>query len=97
MHSISHNVSLLSRRLNCYRCLLNYVLQVLVNKSVNMVKQLYYSEIHLKNIEIYLSKSYTGKHSEVNDVMKYTLKTSHLLTPDTSLIISRGASGCFLT
>ena len=80
MHSISHNVSLLSRRLYCYRRLLNYVLQVLVNKSVNMVKQLYYSEIHLKNIEIYLSKLYIGKHSEVNDVMKYTLKTSYLLT-----------------
>ena len=35
-----------------------------------MVKQLYYSEIHLKNIEIYLSKLYTGKYSEVNDVIK---------------------------
>ena len=34
-----------------------------------MVKQLYYSEIHLKNIEIYLSKLYTGKYSEVNDVI----------------------------
>ena len=40
-----------------------------------MVKQLYYSEIHSKNIEIYLSKLYTGKYSEVNDVIKYTLKT----------------------
>ena len=37
-----------------------------------MVKQLYYSEIHSKNIEIYLSKLYTGKYSEVNDVIKYT-------------------------
>ena len=36
-----------------------------------MVKQLYYSEIYSKNIEIYLSKLYTGKHSEVNDVIKY--------------------------
>ena len=27
-----------------------------------MVKQLYYSEIHSKNIEIYLSKLYTGKY-----------------------------------
>ena len=34
-----------------------------------MVKQLYYSEIHSKNIEIYLSKLYTGKYSEVNDVI----------------------------
>ena len=63
LHSISHNLSLLSRRL------LNYVLQVLVNKSVNMVKQLYYSEIHSKNIKIYLSKLYTGKYSEVNNEM----------------------------
>ena len=57
-----------------------------------MVKQLYYSEIHSKNIEIYLSKLYTGKYSEVNDVIKYTPKT---LTAGTLLIISRGASGCF--
>ena len=60
------NLSLLSKRLNCYRRLnryrrlLNYVLQALVNKRVNMVKQLYYSEIHSKNIEIYLSKLYKG-------------------------------------
>ena len=45
-----------------------------------MVKQLYYSEIHSKNIEIYLFKLYTGKYSEVNDVIKYTVKTPHLLT-----------------
>ena len=57
--------------------------------SVNMVKQLYYSEIHSKNIEIYLSKLYTGKYSEVNDVIK-------VLTAGALLIISRGgASGCF--
>ena len=34
-----------------------------------MVKQLYYSEIHSKNIEIYLSKLYIGKYSEVNDII----------------------------
>ena len=34
-----------------------------------MVKQLYYSEIYSKNIEIYLSKLYIGKYSEVNDVI----------------------------
>ena len=56
--------------------MLNYVLQALVSKSVNMVKQLYYSEIHSKNIEIYLSKLYTGKYSEVNDVIKYTPLTN---------------------
>ena len=58
-----------------------------------MVKQLYYSEIHSKNIEIYLSKLYTGKYSEVNDVIKYMPKqlTGVLLN------ISRGASGCFVT
>ena len=41
LHSISHNLSLLSS-------LLNYILQALVNKSVNMVKQLYYSEIQVQ-------------------------------------------------
>ena len=40
-----------------------------------MVKQLYYSEIQSKNIKIYLSKLYTGKYSEINDVIKYTPKT----------------------
>ena len=60
-----------------------------------MVKQLYYSEIHSKNIEIYLSKLYTGKYSEVNDVIKYTPKTRRLLTAGALLIISHGASGCF--
>ena len=49
-----------------YRRQLNYVLQALVNTNANMVKQLYYSEIHSKNIEIYL---YIGKYSEVNDVI----------------------------
>ena len=62
-----------------------------------MVKQLYYSEIYSKNIEIYLSKLYTGKYSEVNNVIKYMLKTLRLLTAGTLLIISRGASGCFVT
>ena len=50
------NQSVLSRHLIRYRHLPNYVLQVLVNKSVNMVKQLYYSKIHSKNVKIYLSK-----------------------------------------
>ena len=62
-----------------------------------MVKQLYYSEIHSKNIKIYLSKLYTGKYSEVNDVIKYTPKTRRLLMAGALLIISRGASGCFVT
>ena len=68
-----------------------------------MVKQLYYSKIHLKNIEIYLSKLYTGKYSEVNDVIKYMPKTcnkvhaKNLLTAGALLIISHGASGCFVT
>ena len=39
-----------------------------------MVKQLYYSKIHVKNIEIYLSKLYIGTYYEVNDVIKYTAK-----------------------
>ena len=54
-----------------------------------MLKQLYYSKIHLKNIKIYLSKYIaTGKYSEVNDVIK---------VHSALLIISRGASGCFVT
>ena len=61
-----------------------------------MVKQLYYSKIHSKNIEIYLSKLHTGKYSEVKNVIKYTLKTPRLLTAGPLLIISRGASGCFV-
>ena len=32
-----------------------------------MVKQLYYSKIHSKNIEIYLSKLYTGKYSKARN------------------------------
>ena len=55
LHSISHNLSLLSRRLNLYRRLLNYVLQALVNKSINMVKQLYYSEIQKTSKSICLN------------------------------------------
>ena len=56
-----------------------------------MVKLLYYSEIHSKNIKIYLSKLYIGKYSEVNDVINYTQKTPHLLivlTAGALLIIS---------
>ena len=56
-----------------------------------MVKQLYCSEIHSKNIEIYLSKLYIGKYSEVNYVIS-TRKTSRLLTVlmvGALLIISR--------
>ena len=51
-----------------------------------MVKQLHYSELHLKRIEIYLSKLYIGKYSEVNDVIKYTLKTPRML-----IVLSAGA------
>ena len=63
-------MSLLSRCLNSYRRLINYVLQALVNKNVNMLKQLYYSKIHLKNIEIYLSKLYSSKYSEVKGAIR---------------------------
>ena len=52
-----------------------------------MANQLYYSKIHWKNIEIYLSKLYIGTYSyydEVHDVInviKYTQKhkVHHLL------------------
>ena len=37
-----------------------------------MVKQLYYITIHSKNIEIYLSKLYTGKYSEVNSINTFS-------------------------
>ena len=50
-----------------------------VNTNANMVKQLHCSKIHSKNIEIYLSKLYIGKYSEVNDVIN-TCKKTHLLT-----------------
>ena len=54
-----------------------------------MVNQLYYSEVHSKNIEIYLSKLYIDKYSEVNDVIS-TAKTSkwhsHLL-----IVLTAGA------
>ena len=56
------------------------------------IKQLYYSEIHLKNIEICLSMLYTVKYSEFNDVIKYMQETSRLLivlTVGALLIISR--------
>ena len=62
-----------------------------------MANQLYYSEIHSKNIKIYLSKLYTGKYFEVNDVIKYTLTTPRLLTAGALLIISHDAGGCFVT
>ena len=46
-----------------------------------MVKQLYYSELHLKDIEIYLSKLYISRYYEVHDVIKYTrCCKKHLLT-----------------
>ena len=71
---------------SCYRCLPNYVLQALVNKSINMVKQLYYSKMYSKNIKIYLSKLlYIGMYYEVNDVIKYTAKHLHLL-----IVLSEG-------
>ena len=64
---------------------------MLVNKNTNMVKQLYYSKILLKNIEIYLSKLYIGKYSEINDVI-----STHKNTTDALLIISLCASGYFV-
>ena len=48
-------------------------LQGLVNRAlINMAKQLYYSELHLKDNEIYLSKLYISRYYEVQDVIKYT-------------------------
>ena len=48
--------------------------------------------IHLKNIEIYLSKLHIGIYYEVNNVVKYTAKTPRLLIvllAGALLIISR--------
>ena len=58
-----------------------------------MVKQLYYSEIHLKNIEIYLSKLYIGTYY---DVIKYMQKTSLLLMVGAVLIMSRVEAAVFV-
>ena len=43
-------------------------LQALVNKSVNMAKQLYFSEIHLKIIKIYLSNLEESTHKNIMSV-----------------------------
>ena len=67
-----------------------------------MVKQLHYSEIHSKNIEICLSKLYIGKYSEFNDVIMYTQKQQKHMSVNS---INSGhitnyitcASGCFVT
>ena len=56
-----------------------------------MVKQLYCSEIHSKNIEIYLSELYIGKYSEVNNVIstrKHRICLITVLTAGALLIIS---------
>ena len=54
-----------------------------------MVKQLYYSEIHLKNIKIYLSKLYIGMYYEVHACNNiHVKKHRHLLTAGALLIIS---------
>ena len=52
-----------------------------------MAKQLYYSEIHLKNIEIYLSKLYIGIYYEVHEIA---------ITVDALLIMSRVQAAVFV-
>ena len=86
------------QKLNCYRCLLNYVLQALVNKNTNMVKQLHYSKIHLKNIEIYLSKLHIGKYSEVKDVISTCKNITSVNSINSGRIANyiTYASGCFM-
>ena len=92
-HIIYINLSLLLRRL------LNYVLQMLVNNNANMVMQLYCSEIHSKNIEIYLSKLYIGKNSEVNDVISTRKNIASVNSINGRRITNciMCASGCFVT
>ena len=84
-------------RLNHYRSQLNYILQALVNKNVNMVKQLIYREIY---IEIYLSKLYIGNYSEATE----RCNKVHAKIPASVNNINGGlninyitcASGCFV-
>ena len=45
------------------------------NNSVSMAKQLYYySEVHLINIEIYLSTLHIGTYYKVHNVLKCMLQ-----------------------
>ena len=60
-----------------------------------MVKQLYYSKIHSKNIEIYLSKLYIGKYSEANDVISARKNIASINGGRITNYI-KCASGCFV-
>ena len=64
-----------------------------------MVKQLCCSEIHSKNIEIYLSKLYIGKYSEVNDVISTHKNIVSVNSINGGRITNyiTCASGCFVT
>ena len=65
-----------------------------------MVKQLYYSELNLKNIEIYLSKLYIGSIMKFTGVLKYIQNTSCLLivlTVGVLLIMSRVQTAVCMT
>ena len=64
-----------------------------------MVKQLHNSEIHSKNIEIYLSKLYVGKYFEVNDVIKYTQNIVSVSSINSGRITNyiTCTNGCFVT
>ena len=60
---------------------------------------LYGSEIHSKNIEIYLSKLYIAKYSEVNDVISTRKNIASVNSINAGCITNyiTCASGCFAT
>ena len=64
-----------------------------------MVKQLYCNEIHSKNIEIYLSKLYIGKYSEVNNVIstRKNIVSVNSINGEHITNYITCASGCFMT
>ena len=66
--------------------------------NANMAKELYCSETHSKNIEIYLSRLYIGKYSEVNDVISAHKNIASVNSINRRRITNyiTCASGCFV-
>ena len=61
-----------------------------------MAKQLYYSELHLKDIEIYLSKLYISRYYEVQDVIVHTMLQKASIYSGRITNYVTCASGCFV-
>ena len=68
-------------------------LQALGNKSVNMVKQLYYSKIHSKNIDLF--KLYNSTYY-VDDVIKNIASVNNINSECITITYITHASGCFV-